>query len=169
MVAMMVPSVIPMIMMFAAVNKKKRANEQGTVSTLVFLSGYLVAWTLFSLAASLLQWPLHSFGVMNSMMESNSYRLSGAVLIAAGLYQWTPLKDACLHQCRSPLGFVMTQWRDGRLGALRMGIHHGVYCIGCCWALMLVLFAVGIMNILWVLIIAVFVLLEKIQPAPRAG
>jgi predicted metal-binding membrane protein len=100
------------------------------------------------------------------MMDSRSYLLSGLVLIVAGIYQWTPAKDACLTTCRSPLGFLMTQWREGNMGALIMGIRHGVYCVGCCWALMLVLFGVGVMNMLWVLLITAFVVVEKILPAP---
>ena len=167
MIAMMVPSVTSMVMVFTAVNRDKARKDPSYVPTFVFVLGYLVAWCGFSLFVSLAQWPLHTAGVLNRMMDPNSYLFSGIVLILAGLYQWTPLKEACLNLCRSPLGFLMAHWREGKLGALNMGIRHGLFCVGCCWALMLVLFAVGVMNMLWVLLIAMFVLLEKALPAPR--
>ncbi len=165
MVAMMTPSSLPMVAMFAAVSRSRRQREQPYTPTFVFVAGYLIAWTGFSVIATVAQWPLHTAGLLNPMMNSASYPLSGLVLIVAGLYQWTPLKDACLTTCRSPLGFLMTEWRDGTRGALLMGIRHGIYCVGCCWALMLVLFAVGVMNILWVALITAFVLAEKVLPA----
>ena len=167
MVAMMTPSTLPMVSVFATLNRNRRAQGQLHTPTLVFVTGYLLSWTGFSLLATLAQWPLHTSGLLNPMMDSRSYLLSGGVLILAGLYQWTPFKDACLHTCRSPLGFLMTEWRDGTGGALVMGVRHGIYCVGCCWALMLVLFAVGVMNMLWVLMITGFVLIEKLLPAPR--
>ena len=167
MIAMMVPSVIPMVMVFTAVNRNKKQTDPSYVPTFVFVSGYVVAWSGFSLFVSVAQWPLHAAGVLDPMMDPNNYTFSGIVLVLAGLYQWTPLKEACLDLCRSPLGFLMTHWRAGKVGALNMGIRHGLFCIGCCWALMGVLFAVGVMNILWVLLIAMFVLVEKILPAPR--
>jgi predicted metal-binding membrane protein len=167
MIAMMVPSAIPMVMVFTAVNGSKRQRNQAYVSTFIFTLGYLIAWIGFSLLASGAQWRLHTAGVLDPMMNSNSYLLSGIVLVLAGIYQWTPYKEACLHQCRTPLGFLMSEWREGRFGALMMGARHGLFCIGCCWALMLVLFAVGVMNMLWVLLIAVFVLLEKILSVTR--
>ncbi len=98
------------------------------------------------------------------MMNSRSYLLSGCTLLIAGLYQWTPLKEACLSNCRSPLSFLMTSWKEGYLGAFKLGVHHGLYCVGCCWALMLVLFSVGVMNMLWVFLITAFVVLEKVGP-----
>jgi predicted metal-binding membrane protein len=166
MVAMMVPSTLPMVAMFATLNRNRRQRRQPYTPTAVFVAGYLLAWTGFSVLATLAQWPLHSAGLLNPMMDSRSYLLSGVVLMVAGVYQWTPVKDACLHNCRSPLGFLLTEWRDGTGGALLMGIRHGSYCVGCCWALMLVLFGVGVMNMLWVLLITAFVLVEKIVPAP---
>ncbi len=164
MLAMMTPTATPMVMMFATVNRQKKLKRQPYTSTFIFLAGYLVAWALFSMLASAIQWPLHERGLLNPMMNSNSYLLSGTILILAGIYQWTPMKDACLYQCRTPLGFLMAAWKDGRFGAFRMGLHHGLFCVGCCWALMAVLFAVGVMNMLWVMLITVFVLLEKILP-----
>lgn len=164
MIAMMTPSVTPMVLMFLTVNRQKRLKAQPYTSIFTFLTGYLVAWGLFSALASAVQWPLHERGLLNPMMYSTSYLLSGAVLVLAGIYQWTPMKDACLHQCRTPLGFLMASWKDGSLGAFQMGLHHGLFCVGCCWALMVILFSVGVMNMLWVVLIAVFVLLEKILP-----
>lgn len=169
MIAMMTPTVVPMVMMFTTVNKSKKRKQQPYAPTSLFLLGYLLAWGLFSVAVSLIQWPLHESGLLNPMMDSRSFLLSGSILILAGLYQFTPLKDVCLNQCRTPLGFIMTAWKDGYLGALKMGFHHGFFCVGCCWALMLILFAVGVMNMLWVIVITVFVLLEKVSPiSPRA-
>lgn len=164
MVAMMTPSVVPMVMMYTTINKGKQKKGLPYSPTFIFLSGYLVAWTLFSIVASAIQYPLHESGLLNPMMNSRSYLLSGGILVLAGIYQWTPLKEACLTECRSPLTFLMTSWKDGHLGAFKLGVHHGLYCIGCCWALMAVLFAVGVMNMLWVLAITIFVLIEKIGP-----
>lgn len=162
MVAMMTPSVLPMVLMYTAVNKGKKQKGMPYSPTFIFLSGYLVAWALFSVVASAIQYPLHESGLLNPMMNSRSYLLSGGILVLAGLYQWTPLKDACLTECRSPLSFLMSSWKDGHFGAFKLGVHHGLYCIGCCWALMAILFAVGVMNMLWVLAITVFVIIEKI-------
>ena len=164
MVAMMTPSILPMVSLFVTVSKRKRANFQVYVPTYIFLSGYLIAWILFSIAISALQYPLHMAGWLNPMMDSRSYLLSGGILVLAGIYQWTPFKDACLRQCRSPLNFLMTRWREGSGGAVKMGLLHGFYCIGCCWALMAVMFAVGVMNVLWMVVVAVFVLAEKVSP-----
>jgi len=168
MIAMMTPTVAPMVMMFTTVSKSKKQKQQPYAPTWLFLLGYLLAWMLFSFIVSLIQWPLHETGLLNPMMDSRSYILSGGILVLAGLYQFTAFKNACLHQCRSPLGFIMTAWKDGHIGALRMGFHHGAFCVGCCWALMLILFAVGVMNMLWVILITLFVLLEKVLPfSPR--
>lgn len=167
MVAMMTPSILPMVSMFATLNRNRRLKGQLYTPTFVFVAGYLLAWTGFSVVATFAQQLLHASELLNPMMNSRSYLLSGVVLMIAGFYQWTPFKDACLTSCRSPLGFLMTEWRDGIPGALVMGVRHGTYCVGCCWALMLVLFAVGVMNMLWVLLITGFVVLEKISPASR--
>ena len=167
MIAMMTPSVIPMVMMYTTIKKSKQKKGQPYSPTFIFLSGYLVAWALFSIVASAIQYPLHDSGLLNPMMNSRSYLLSGSILVIAGLYQWTPMKDACLTECRSPLSFLMTSWKEGHFGAFKLGVHHGLYCIGCCWALMAVLFSVGVMNMLWVLLITVFVVLEKINPIPQ--
>ncbi len=165
MVAMMVPSITPMVLVFSGLNRQRRRLKQTHVSTAVFVAGYLVAWVAFSALATLLQWPLHAHSLLTPMMNNDSRILAGSVLLIAGIYQWTPWKDACLRQCRTPLSFLMTEWRSGVFGALFMGVRHGIYCVGCCWALMLVLFAVGVMNLLWILLIAGFVLAEKLVPA----
>lgn len=164
MLAMMTPTAAPMVMMFTTVNKQKKVRQQPYVSTFIFLAGYLVAWAIFSIVASAIQWPLHKSGLLNPMMNSRSYLMSGGILILAGLYQWTPMKNVCLEHCRTPLGFLMTAWKDGNFGAFKMGLHHGLFCVGCCWALMAILFAVGVMNMLWVTLITIFVLVEKIAP-----
>ena len=164
MVAMMTPSAAPMILTFATLNRKRREQERPFVPTGIFLSGYLAAWTAFSALAALAQWILHSTALLSPMMVSRSPGLGGALLIAAGIFQWTPIKNACLLRCRSPLSFLMTDWREGRLGALVMGFKHGAYCTGCCWFLMALLFVAGVMNIWWVAAISVLVLLEKVAP-----
>lgn len=165
MTAMMVPSAAPMVLLFSTVNRRRREQDRPYVPTFVFLLGYLVLWTAFAIAATLAQWGLHQAALLSSIMgESSSAILGGCLLLAAGVFQWTPLKYACLSHCRSPLGFLMTEWRDGSRGALTMGLKHGSYCVGCCWVLMGLLFVTGVMNLAWVAIIAGFVLLEKLAP-----
>ena len=164
MVAMMTPSAAPMILTFATVNRKRREQERPFVPTGIFLLGYLVVWTLFSAIAAVAQCILQSSALMSSMMVSTSPLLGGVLLIAAGVFQWTPLKNACLTHCRSPLSFLMIDWREGRLGAFVMGLKHGAYCTGCCWFLMALLFVAGVMNIWWVAAISILVLLEKVAP-----
>src|SRR5437773_1382574 len=164
MVAMMVPSAAPMILMFAAVNRKRREQERPFVPTGVFLLGYLIVWTGFSALAAVAQWILHAKALLSPMMVGTSPLLGGALLIVAGVFQWTPLKNACLTHCRSPLSFLMADWREGQRGAFVMGLKHGAYCTGCCWFLMALLFVAGIMNILWVGGISILVLLEKVAP-----
>lgn len=167
MAAMMLPSAAPMVLVFAAVQRKRREQSEPFVSTGVFLLGYLVVWTVFSIAATLAQWGLHAGSLLSSAMVIASPVIGGVFLIAAGIFQWTPLKDACLTQCASPLSFIMTQWREGAGGAVRMGLRHGLFCVGCCGFLMGVLFVAGVMNLLWVAAIAAFVLVEKIVPRRR--
>lgn len=164
MIAMMVPSAAPMIVMFATINRRRREQQGPFVPTAVFLAGYLVVWTAFSVLAALAQWALHAAALMSPMMVTTSPLLGGLLLVAAGAFQWTRLKAACLVHCRSPLSFIVTSWREGRGGAFRMGLHHGLYCLGCCWLLMALLFVAGVMNLLWIAAIASFVLLEKIVP-----
>jgi predicted metal-binding membrane protein len=164
MVAMMTPSAAPMILMFATVNRRRRGQQGPFVPTTVFLLGYLLVWGGFSVVATLAQWGLHTAALLSPMMVSTSPMLGGLLLLAAGIFQWTPLKSTCLTQCRSPLGFLMTEWREGASGALLMGLRHGRYCVGCCWVLMALLFVAGVMNLLWVAAMAVFVLVEKVLP-----
>lgn len=165
MVAMMLPSATPMMVLFAQVNRRRVEATRPFVPTAIFAAGYLVAWTTFSLAATLINWGLHQAEVLTSMMGRTTPWVAGALLLAAGIYQWTPFKRACLTHCRSPLGFLMAHQREGRVGAFATGMHHGVYCLGCCWLLMGLLFALGIMNLAWVAALAVFVLAEKLFPA----
>jgi predicted metal-binding membrane protein len=170
MVAMMLPSAAPMILTFALVNRKRREQERPFVPAGLFVLGYVVIWTGFSLAAALVQWALHGSALLSPGMVSTSSLLAGLLLLAAGIFQWTPYKQACLRHCRSPLNFLMTDWREGAAGAWWMGLRHGLYCTGCCWFLMALLFVAGVMNMWWVAIIAAFVLLEKILPkGPLVG
>jgi len=165
MVAMMTPSAAPMILMFAGVNRRRRKQQVSYVPTSVFLAGYLVVWAAFSVLATAAQWGLHAVSLLSPAMAITSPVMGGVLLVAAGIYQWTPLKHACLRKCRSPLGFVLNEWREGRWGAFLMGLKHGGYCTGCCWSLMALLLVAGVMNLLWVAAIAGFVLLEKVAPA----
>ena len=165
MVAMLVPSAAPIVLMFATVNRRRQARSAPYVPTAVFALGYVAVWAVFSLAATLTQWGLNEAALLSSAMRSTTPVLGGLLLVVAGVFQWTPLKEACLVHCRSPLGFIMTHWRERRRGAFLMGLHHGTYCVGCCWALMLLLFVNAVMNLLWVGAIAAFVLMEKVVPA----
>lgn len=162
MVAMMLPSATPMILMFAKIQRNRREREQPFVATGIFVLGYLVVWTGFSGLAAVLQWALHAKALLSPMMVGTSPLLGGGLLIAAGVFQWTPLKNACLAGCCSPMNFLMTGWREGRMGAFVMGLRHGVHCMGCCWFLMLLLFVAGVMNIWWIALITILVLIEKI-------
>ena len=165
MVAMMAPSAAPMLLMFAALNRRRRDQDAPYVPTGIFLAGYVIVWTVFAAAATGGNWGLHQASLLSSMMgAATSGYLGGALLLAAGAFQWSPLKTACLKQCRTPMGFLMTSWREGHRGALRMGLEHGAYCLGCCWALMLLLFVLGIMNLVWIAALAAFVLAEKVAP-----
>jgi len=164
MVGMMLPSATPMILLFAGVSRSARQQGEQAAPVSVFVLGYLLAWTGFSLVAALSQWGLERAALVSPMMVSVSPWLGGLLLIAAGIYQWSPVKARCLTHCRSPFAFVAGHWRQGTAGALRMGLHHGFYCLGCCWLLMGLLFVGGVMNLLWVAAIAVFVLIEKLLP-----
>lgn len=163
MIGMMTPSAAPVVMLFAGMQRGTAAQRAARIA--VFASAYLAVWITFSAVAALAQWRLHEAAMLSMAMTTANARLGGAILIAAGIYQLTPFKGACLTHCRTPLGFLMSHWRDGVAGAMRMGVTHGAYCLGCCWALMGVLFVVGVMNLVWVAAIAMFVLLEKVGPA----
>lgn len=163
MVAMMLPSAAPMILLFALLNRK---HPDGSFqATVAFALAYVVTWGGFSLAATALQWGLEGAALLSSAMASTGTMLGAALLIAAGVWQLTPLKHACLRHCRSPVMFFALGWRPGVGGAFRMGTHHGLFCLGCCWVLMVLLFYGGVMNLWWIAGLAAYVLVEKIAPA----
>jgi predicted metal-binding membrane protein len=165
MIAMMLPSAAPMVLLFALMNRKQKEKGNPFVPTAIFASAYLAVWAGFSIVAVVLQWSLESSALLSPMLVSENAILGGSLLLIAGIYQLTPLKQACLKHCRSPIQFILTKWRNGTGGAFRMGIEHGGYCVGCCWFLMGLLFFGGIMNLYWIAGIAIFVLLEKTIPA----
>lgn len=165
MVAMMLPSAAPMILLFATVNRKQKEKGHPFAPTGIFALGYVAVWGGFSLVAAGLQWGLERTDLLSSMMASTSLVLGGVLLVAAGVWQLTPLKYACLKHCRSPFEFLAHHWRKGRWGAFRMGLEHGAFCLGCCWFLMGLLFYGGVMNLYWIVGLAVYVLLEKLAPA----
>ena len=164
MVGMMVPSAAPVMLLILTVYRR-RGGSDARISGALFVIGYLMIWVAFSAVATAGQVLLHRAALLTPEMSSRSTLVAGAILIIAGVYQWLPIKSACLTHCRSPLGFLTTHWRDGARGALSMGLGHGWFCVGCCWTLMALLFVVGVMNLLWVALIAAFVLLEKLTPA----
>jgi predicted metal-binding membrane protein len=164
MIAMMVPSVAPLILIFLMVNRKRKAQSSPFVPGMYLLSGYLAAWTFFSLLATLLQWGLQQIAWLNPMMIITHRVAGGMILVFAGLFQFTSLKQRCLHYCQTPIQFIHQKWKEGRAGAFKMGMTNGVFCLGCCWLLMLLLFVSGIMNLLWIALISFFVLLEKAIP-----
>jgi predicted metal-binding membrane protein len=165
MAAMMLPSAAPTILLYATI-ARRRAERGGPAGAAgAFALGYLCVWAAFSVAATVLQFGLERAALLSPMMQTTSRVLAGVVLIANGVYQWMPLKQACLRHCRSPLDFILTRWRPGAGGALRMGLDHGTVCVGCCWLLMLLLFVGGVMNLAWIAGIALFVLIEKLSPA----
>jgi predicted metal-binding membrane protein len=168
MAAMMLPSAAPLILLFGAA---ARRSPQLTAwrHTYALAAGYLSAWTAFSLAATALQRVMATLLLVSPMMEAGGSRVSGTLLVAAGAYQWMPLKHACLRACQSPLGFLMAHWHDRWSGAFRLGLEHGAYCVGCCWALMLLLFAGGVMNVAVIAGLTAWVALEKLAPFSRRG
>lgn len=166
MFAMMLPSAIPLLLLAAKINYGRFDRGRALLSTGIFALGYLVVWTGFSALATLVQWVLLEARLISPMMESANPWLSAMLLVAAGVYELTPLKNACLSRCQSPLGFLMTGWREGLSGAFTMGIRHGAYCTGCCWLLMALLFVFGVMNLVWITVLAIFVLLQKLLRQP---
>ena len=167
MVGMMLPTEIPMTLIHAAVGRKAARQAAPVAPTAAFVSGYVVMWTLFSVGATVAQLALEQAALLSPRLVSTRPALGAALLVATGLYQFTPLKTACLDHCRSPVHFISKHWRPGSGGAFRMGIEHGAYCLGCCWVLMGLLFFGGVMNLLWIAAITGFVLLEKLLPAGR--
>ena len=164
MIAMMVPSATPMVLLFTAIKRKQAASVSPSVEAWVFLSGYLLIWAGFSLVAALAQWGLERAGLLSMAVASTSATFGGVILLAAGLYQFTPFKSACLRYCQSPVLFLSQHWRSGAVGAFQMGLRHGSYCLGCCWFLMALLFVTGVMNLVWIAGIALYVACEKLLP-----
>jgi predicted metal-binding membrane protein len=164
MVAMMLPSAAPMMMVFATVTRRRAAGGRPVPANALFVFAYVVVWIGFSLLATAANWALHQSGLMTGAMGRAVPVAGGVLLVTAGAFQWTPLKHACLNRCRSPLAFLLTEWRDGNRGAFVMGVRHGAYCLLCCWALMSLLFVLGIMNLLWIAALAAIVLAEKVVP-----
>jgi predicted metal-binding membrane protein len=167
MIAMMTPSVTPLVLIFTLINRRRQKRQNPFVRSSYLLSGYFVVWAAFSLFATLLQWLLQQFSLLNPEMITTSKILGGIILILAGVFQFTSLKYSCLHYCRTPVSFIHQYWKEGKSGALRMGIQNGIYCLGCCWILMILLFVSGIMNILWIAIISFFVLIEKVLSSAK--
>ncbi|MEE8445167.1 MAG: DUF2182 domain-containing protein, partial [Alphaproteobacteria bacterium] len=167
--AMMLPSAIPMILVYARLQSAGAACQPLFPAVALFSAGYVVVWSAFSLGAALLHAALTETALLSATgMKLVSSPVAGLVLMVAGIYQWMPWKHACLRRCRTPLGFLMTEWREGRWGPIVMGWRHGVFCVGCCWALMCLLFAAGVMNPIWIVAIAVYVLIEKVAPHGEA-
>ena len=164
MIAMMLPSATPTILLAAALNRKASPNDPPYGSSGYFAAGYLFAWALFSCIAVAVQWSLMGSGLLSSLMQSTSTVLAGGILIAAGLWQFTPIKHACLRHCRSPVKFLTQHRRRGNVGSLLMGLEHGGYCVGCCWFLMALLLVGGVMNLYWIMALAIYVLVEKVFP-----
>lgn len=164
MAAMMLPSAAPIVLLYAGAVRNRASERNPTALIYAMAAGYMIVWALFSVGATALQRLLASLFVLTPMMEPSSPRVAGVLLVLAGAYQFTPWKNACLSRCRSPLSLLTHGWRERRSGALRMGMTHGVYCLGCCWALMLLLFAGGVMNLWVILALTAWVGIEKIAP-----
>lgn len=162
MAAMMLPAATPMIMIFATINGQRNHGAGPLIPTWLFVLGYLAVWTAYSGLATLAQWGLHLSALLTHQMVITSPLPGGLLLVAAGIFQWMPFRDACMSKCRSPLGFLMTEWREGRSGALIMGMKAGLFCVGCCWLLMILSFVLGVMNMIWMVALTAFMLLEKI-------
>jgi predicted metal-binding membrane protein len=161
MAAMMLPSTAPMVSVHRMISLRSNTSDHSPQ----FIAGYVVIWAAFSLIATVFQWAFQTLNVTSHMLVITQDWIAGTILILAGLTQWTPLKDRCLSQCRTPAGFFMTHWRAGRRGAFRMGLLHGSYCLGCCWALMALLFVFGVMNLTAILILSLLAATEKLLPS----
>jgi len=164
MIAMMIPSAAPFIVTFSKVERKRHTEADPYATTGLFVLGYLAVWTGFSLLATLVQWGLFSATLLTMAMGRVVPIVGGAILLAAGVFQWTSLKYACLSHCRTPIGFLLEDWREGNWGAFLMGLEHGSFCTVCCWALMALMFVAGVMNVFWMAMIAGLILIEKVAP-----
>ncbi|ROO23770.1 DUF2182 domain-containing protein [Salinisphaera orenii] len=167
MVAMMLPSASPMILTYARVRQQRATHGRATMPTWLFVAGYLAVWMAAGMLLAITQWGLHQSALLSSAMGQVGPLLGGGLLITAGAFQFSGLKEACLGKCRTPLSFLMTEWRDGPLGALVMGVRHGAFCTGCCWALMLLMFVGGVMSLVWMAALALYFLAEKLLPRPE--
>jgi predicted metal-binding membrane protein len=166
--AMMTPAVLPITLVFIRLERERHARPL-PADGLLFAAGYLSVWSLFALVATLLQWGLHRTALLQTDALTTGRPLAGAILLVAGLYQLTPLKETCLAHCRSPMEFLLSHWRSGPSGAFRMGLHHGGYCLGCCWALMLLMFAAGVMSVAAMAVLSLFILAERLLPGRWAA
>ena len=166
MAAMMLPTAIPMVLVFMIVNRRRESGS-AIVPVWAFTSGYLSTWTVYSAGATIAQWGLLRAALLSPATLVSGPLLGGILLIAAGIFQWTPWKDACMARCRNPMGFLLTHWRPGNMGAFSLGSRYGFYCVGCCWLLMVLSFALGVMNLVWMAALTVFMLIEKISPVGR--
>ena len=165
MFGMMLPSASPLLLLFARMMRKEKDKGAPYVPTGVFALGYVIMWAAFSAIATGAQWGLEASGLLSGIMVGTSAVLGAGLLIAAGVWQLTPWKNACLRHCRSPIGFLSAHWRPGRTGAFKMGLAHGAFCLGCCWFLMALLFYGGVMNLYWIIGLALYILIEKLLPA----
>lgn len=165
MVAMMLPTALPAVTVFDSLRRRRGSQTDSVAPIALFGTGYVAAWTGYSAVAAAGQVALSRAALLTPTLQSASLALSAAILLAAGAFQFTPLKDACLTKCRTPLAFFLAEWRDGKAGALALGLRHGSYCVGCCWALMAVMFVIGAMNLLWMAALTFLVLGEKLAPA----
>jgi predicted metal-binding membrane protein len=169
MIAMMLPSTVPTALLYERVARSDLRAADPTLRAGFFASGYLVVWCGYALAATALQWALSASNLLTPMMRTRGHLLAAALLIVAGVWQWTPLKRRCLQRCRDPAAFIASEWRAGTGGAWRMGVRLGLSCLGCCWAMMLLLFVGGVMNLVWIVAISLGVLLEKFLPDGAPG
>jgi predicted metal-binding membrane protein len=167
MAAMMAPAALPLVPMLARAYRPRHSVAECQILASLFLATYLGLWILFGAAMTLLQWQLHAWSILTPMMEANNHLWAGLVILASGAYQFTLWKHACLSTCRTPLGFVLTDWRDGKVGAVVMAWRYARYCVGCCGMQMVVMFSVGVMNLLWMGIITLSILAEKTLPHPN--
>ncbi len=160
MAAMMLPSAIPMIIYFSQVSGQRLAKPYPAIFLFVF--SYFSVWLLFSIILTLLQWQLHGLDLLTPMMNNQSPLFAAGIFLAAGIYQFVPVKNSCLQHCQSPIGFLLNHWQEGAKGAFNMGFKHGMHCVGCCWAQMMIMFAVGVMNLAAMALITLLVLVEKL-------
>lgn len=164
MAGMMLPSALPTIMLVQRINDNRKKRQAPYSSTYYFISGYLLAWVFYSLAITGMQYWLHTLSILTPMMKSGQIWFTSLLLFLAGIYQWLPIKQTCLRNCRSPLSLITKEWREGSFNAIKLGFNHGQYCLGCCWVLMALLFALGVMDLFWIAMLTLAVLIEKLAP-----